>query len=271
AVLLGFLPLGFGRFRTFASGLLFEALVLGLGRFCTLPRSLLLGFFPLGFRLPLPCSFGSRFYKLRHPLLFGTSDSGLAFGLLPCFFGCLCFTLGARLGLAFGPLPCFFCCLGLAFGPLPCFFFCLCLTLGARLGLALGLLACFLGGLLLSSAFESLQTSLCGVGQDRRRVPPDEIPQCRLVAGILDSVPSSLLLARRAGRRRRFAWIDRCQPRPVGRIWEWRRDVLLHHQGQLDATLPGEFVIKPVRVLGEVGVPDAYGVSRRRAVGEFVD
>ena len=42
---------------TRASGLLFEALALGLGRFCTLPRSLLLGFFPLGFRLPLPCSF----------------------------------------------------------------------------------------------------------------------------------------------------------------------------------------------------------------------
>src|SRR5215831_10441226 len=230
-LLLEALALGLGRFRTFASGLLLEALVLGLGRFCTLPRSLLFGFFPLSFRLPLPCSF----CKLRQTLLFGTSDSSLAFGLLPCFFGGLCFTLGARLGLA------------------------------------LGLLACFLGGLLLSSAFESLQTSLCGVGQDRRRVPPDEIPQCCLVAGILDSVPSSLLLARRAGRRRRFARIDRCQPRPVGRIWEWRRGVLLHHQGQLGATLPGEFVIKPVRVLGEVGVPDAYGVSRRRAVGEFVD
>src|SRR5262249_35399179 len=257
AFLLGFLPLGFGRFRTLASGLLLEALALGLGRFCTLPRSLLLGFFPLGFRLPLPCSFGGSFCKLRQPLLFGTSDSGLAFGLLPCFFGCLCFTLGARLGLAFGPLPCFFCCF--------------CFTLGARLGLALGILACFLGGLLLSSAFESLQTSLCGVGQDRRRVPPDEIPQCRLVAGILDSIPSSLLLARRAGRRRRFAWIDRCQPQPVGRICEWRCGVLRHHQGQLGATLPGEFVIKPVHVLGEVGVPDAYGVSRRRAVGEFVD
>src|SRR6516225_182824 len=258
---LSLLSLEFGSsqllFRALASHLLLQLFALGLSGFCLLASALLLGFFPLGFRLPLPCSFGSRFSKLRHPLLFGTSDSGLAFGLLPCFFCCLCFTLGARLGLAFGPLPCFFCCLGF--------------TLGARLGLALGLLACFLGGLLLSSAFESLQTSLCGVGQDRRRVPPDEIPQCRLVAGILDSVPSSLLLARRARCRRRFARIDRCQPRPVGRIWEWRRGVLLHHQGQLGATLPGEFVIKPVRVLGEVGVPDAYGVSRRRAVGEFVD
>src|SRR6516225_959171 len=156
AVLLGFLPLGFGRFRTFAGGLLLEALALGLGRFCTLPRSLLLGFFPLGFRFLLPCSFGSRragsFCKLRQPLLFGMSARSLLLCPLPRGFGGLCpplFFCALDSGLTLGLLPCLFGRLGqpllfctsdsgLAFGLLPCFLGCLRFTLSAHLGLALG-------------------------------------------------------------------------------------------------------------------------------------
>src|SRR6516164_6687780 len=185
---LSLLSLEFGSspllFRALASRLLLQLFALGLGGFCSLPRSLLLGFFPLGFRFLLPCSFGSRragsFCKLRQPLLFGTSARSLLLCPLPRGFGGLCpplFFCALDSGRTLGLLPCFFGRLGqpflfcasdsgLAFGLLPCFLGCLRFTLSAHLGLALGLLACFLGGLLLSSTFESLQTSLRGIGQD---------------------------------------------------------------------------------------------------------